>query len=217
MVVGDGGAGDLGTINFVSGGRTLSSLQLNRPNGSMTLGTDLDLAGNLRLDDGILNTGANTLSLSPTSSASRTNGYVIGNLQKSFGASGNLGSFTFPLGTANAYSPLDANVTANTNGTLTAKAVQGKQPNIPGGANALQRYWTLSGSGITANLTFHSQYVADETTSSATKPITRSSSTTARSHSSRRMRPGRIARAITSRLLTTSLHSAIGPWVNRPQ
>jgi hypothetical protein len=58
------------------------------------------------------------------------------------------------LGTANAYSPLDANLTANTNGTLTVKAVQGKQPNISG-ANALQRYWTLSGSGVTADLTFH--------------------------------------------------------------
>jgi hypothetical protein len=115
----------------VSGGRTLSGLQLNRlTNGSMTLGTALDLAGTLRLDNGILNTGANSLSLSPASSVSRTNGYVIGNLQKSFGASGNLGSFTFPLGTANAYSPLDANVTANTNGTLTAKAVQGQEPNI---------------------------------------------------------------------------------------
>ena len=83
-----------------------------------------------------------------------TNGYVIGNLQKSFGASGNLGNFTFPVGTANGYSPLDSNVTANTNGTLTVKAVQGKQPNI-NGTNALQRYWTLLGSGLTANLTFH--------------------------------------------------------------
>jgi CSLREA domain-containing protein len=146
--------GDLGTVNFVSGGRTLSSLQLDRVNGSMTLGTDLALTGNLLLSNGKLNTGANTLSLSPGSSALRTNGYVIGNLQKSFGVSGNLGSFTFPLGTANAYSPLDVNVTANTNGTLTVKAVQGPQPNIPG-ANALQRYWTLSGSGITADLTFH--------------------------------------------------------------
>jgi CSLREA domain-containing protein len=150
-----GGIGAFGTVNFVSGGRTLSSLQLNRgSNGSMTLGTDLALSGNLLLSNGILNTGANTLSLSSASAPLRTNGYVIGNLQKSFGISGNLGSFTFPLGTANAYSPLDANVTANTNGTLTAKAVQGKQPNISG-ANALQRYWTLSGSGITADLTFH--------------------------------------------------------------
>ena len=32
--------------------------------------------------------------------------------------------------------------------------MQGQQPNISG-TNALQRYWTLSGSGLTANLTFH--------------------------------------------------------------
>ncbi len=152
-IIAANGGGDVGTVNFVSGGRNLSGLLLNRPNGSMTLGTDLAIGGTLRLDDGKLIT-ANTLSLGPVSSVLRTNGYVIGNLQKSFGASGNLGSFTFPLGTANAYSPLDANVTANSNGTLTVKAVQGQQPNIPG-TNALQRYWTLSGSGITADLTFH--------------------------------------------------------------
>jgi CSLREA domain-containing protein len=153
MVVGFGNAGDLGTVNFASDGRTLSSLQLNRSsNGSMTLGTDLALTGNLTLTDGRLNTGANTLSLSPASSALHSNGYVIGNLQKNFGS---LGSFTFPLGTANAYSPLDVNVTANTAGALTATAFQVKQPNIPG-ANALKRYWTLNSSGsLTANLTFH--------------------------------------------------------------
>jgi hypothetical protein len=74
-------------------GQTLLGLQLNRlTNGSMTLGTDLALSGNLLLDNGILNTGAaSTLSLSPVSAVSRTNGYVIGNLQKSFGVSGNLG------------------------------------------------------------------------------------------------------------------------------
>ncbi|HEY5838171.1 MAG TPA: cadherin-like domain-containing protein, partial [Pyrinomonadaceae bacterium] len=148
------GAGALGTVNFASGGRTLLGLLLNREvNGSMTLGTDLAVAGTLRLDDGKLIT-ANTLSLSSISSVLRTNGYVLGNVQKSFGESG-IGTFTFPVGTANAYSPLDANVTANTNGTLTARAVEGTQPNIPGGTNALQRYWTLSGSGITADLTFH--------------------------------------------------------------
>jgi hypothetical protein len=79
------GAGNLGTVNFVSGGRNLSGLFLNRENGSMTLGTDLAVGGTLRLDDGLLNTGANTLSLSSVSSVVRTNGYVIGNLQKSFG------------------------------------------------------------------------------------------------------------------------------------
>ena len=150
------GTGDLGTVNFVTGARTLSTLSINRalPSGSMTLGTNLSLAGNLLVANGIIHTGANTLSLSSDSGALATSGYVIGNLQKSFGLTGNLGTFRFPLGTANAYSPLDANVTANTNGTLTATVFQVHQPNISG-ANALQRYWTLSGSGITANLTFH--------------------------------------------------------------
>src|SRR4029079_4144400 len=51
--------------------------------------------------------------------------------------------------------PLDANVTANTNGTLTAKAAQGQEPNIPRGANPLRRYCTLNRAAITRNLTFH--------------------------------------------------------------
>ncbi|MDX6443533.1 MAG: trimeric autotransporter adhesin [Blastocatellia bacterium] len=147
-----GGTGALGTLNFASGTRTLSALTVAR-SGSATLGNDLVIVNALTLTNGVVNT-ANTLSLGSAATASSAGGYVNGNLQKSFGASGNLGSFTFPVGTANGYSPLDANVTANTNGTLTVKAVHGKQPNISG-TNALQRYWILSGSGLTTDLTFH--------------------------------------------------------------
>ena len=65
------------------------------------------------------------------------------------------GSKTFEVGTDNGYSPVAANVTAGTfPASFTAKAVQGKQPNIPG-ANALSRYWTLAATGLTANLTFN--------------------------------------------------------------
>jgi hypothetical protein len=52
-----------------------------------------------------------------------------------------------------AYSPLDAKNTTGA-GSLT---VQAKEPGLPAisGANKLQRYWTLSGAGITTDLTFH--------------------------------------------------------------
>jgi CSLREA domain-containing protein len=152
-----GGTGALGTLRFVSGSQTLKSLTLNRtPSGSVTLGSSLTIgsasSGSLTLTNGVVDVGSNTLSLASFPAITRTNGYVIGNLQKTFGGPG---SFTFTVGTANGYSPLDANVTAGTGNSLTVKAVQGKHPNIPE-PNALLRYWTMSNSGsVTANLTFH--------------------------------------------------------------
>src|SRR5207237_718982 len=151
-----GGTGALGTLSFVSGGQSLGVLTINRASsGSVTLGTNLTIgdasSGSLTLTDGIVEVGSNSLSLADFPSISRTNGYVVGNLQKTFGATG---PFTFTVGTANGYAPVDANVTTGVGSSLTAKAVQGPQPNISG--NALQRYWTLSNSGsVTADLTFH--------------------------------------------------------------
>jgi CSLREA domain-containing protein len=150
-----GGTGALGSLRYL-GTTNLKLLTVNRStNGSVTLGTNFNIgsptAGALTLTNGVVNTGSNTLSLAAFPDITRTNGYVIGNLQKTFGATG---PFVFTVGTANAYSPVDANVTANSSGTLTVKAIEGKQPNIAG-TNALQRYWTLNGSGITTDLTFH--------------------------------------------------------------
>jgi CSLREA domain-containing protein len=152
-----GGAGALGTLRFISGGQILTSLSVNRTSsGSVTLGTNLTIGnastGSLTLTNGVVDVGSNTLSLASFPAISRTNGYVIGNLQKTFGATG---SFTFTVGTANGYSPLDANVTAGVGNSLTVKAIQGKHPAFTG-ANALLRYWTLSNSGsVTADLRFH--------------------------------------------------------------
>ncbi|PYS23626.1 MAG: hypothetical protein DMF72_08740 [Acidobacteria bacterium] len=149
-----GGMGALGTLNFASGGQLLSALALDRSSsGSATLGTSLAIGGSLTLTNGILDAGTNTLSLGSAATTSRTSGYVVGNLQKTFGATG---TFTFPVGTGTggAYSPVDANVTAGTGNSLTIKAVAGQEPHVSG--NALQRYWTLTNSGsVTANLTFH--------------------------------------------------------------
>ncbi|MEK6337374.1 MAG: choice-of-anchor Q domain-containing protein [Acidobacteriota bacterium] len=153
-----GGTGILGTVSFVSGARTLKSMTVNRTSsGSVTLGTDLTIGsasvGSLTLTNGVVNVGSNTLSLADFPSISRTNGYVIGNLKKTFGGTG---AFTFTVGTANGYSPVDANITVGTGNSLTVKAVEGRQPNIILLLNALLRYWSISNLGsVTANLTFH--------------------------------------------------------------
>ena len=144
--------------------RTLTSMTYDDNDATHALtiaGGDLTLSNTataLTLTNGRVVTGSNVLALSSgTATVTRTNGYVDGNLRKTYTATG---SKTFEVGTANAYSPVAANVTAGT-GTFTAKAVQGKLPQISG-TNALARYWTLAGTGLTANLTF--TYLATDVT-----------------------------------------------------
>jgi hypothetical protein len=109
-------------------------------------------ANALTLTNGRIITGANTLIMPvATSTVTRTSGYVDGNFRKNFSAAA---SKVFEVGTAIGYSPLTANVTAGTfPANFTAKAIQGPQPSV-NAATSIQRYWTLTASGITADLTF---------------------------------------------------------------
>jgi Peptidase family C25/Right handed beta helix region len=113
-------------------------------------GQDLTINGALTLSGGTINTGSNTLNFGSSATISRSSGQVIGNLKKTFSGAG---SFTYAVGTANGYSPIDVTVTAGS-GDLTIKAVQGAQPD-QNPAKALQRYWTLTGSGLTVSMTFN--------------------------------------------------------------
>ena len=119
-----------------------------------TLGGGVTVTSELTLT-GILGTGASTLSLgcnATVTGAGATN-YVTGNVKKSFCGAG---AATFPVGTANGYSPVDASATAGTfPADLTVTAVQGPQPFAFPSSLTLQRYWTLAGTGFTADLTFH--------------------------------------------------------------
>jgi hypothetical protein len=140
--------GSVAGINLPSNVTTLTNLTLNNSNGT-TLQAGLTLSGALTLTNGIIVTGANTLTLTAAGTSSRTNGYVNGNLKKTYGGTG---SFTYLVGTANGFSPVATTVTAGT-GDLTVKTTQSAQPNV-NGSTALHRFWTLTGSGLTANLTF---------------------------------------------------------------
>lgn len=129
------------------------TVNVNNANG-ITLGSNISItAGALTLTSGTISTGANTLSIGSAVTVSRTSGYVIGNLLKTYAA---VGSKTFEVGTANGYSPVAVNITAGTfPADFTVKAVQGAQPNINDPTKALQRYWTLTATGVTADLTFN--------------------------------------------------------------
>lgn len=122
------------------------------------------LAGNVTVTNrltltGKLNAGVNTLTMNCGAmivGASSSN-YVLGNLKQMVCAPG---AFSFPVGTANGYSPVDATVTANGGGGSDSLAVRAVQ-NYYGGAsetpalnpNSLQRYWDLNKTGsLTANI-----------------------------------------------------------------
>lgn len=134
-----------------TGGSTYGDIVINKTGGgSVNLVTDVPIDGALTLTEGLVNAGSNTLNLGASATYSRTNGYVTGNVKKTFSGAG---SFSYPIGTANGYSPVD--VVAASGGDLTAKATQGAHGS-PFSANSLQRYWTLTNGGLTsADLTFH--------------------------------------------------------------
>jgi hypothetical protein len=89
---------------------TYNNLTINNSAG-VTLGGPVTVNGLLTLMSGNLSTGANTLTLAGSGTVSRTSGYVIGNLKKVVGSTGSL---SFPVGTANGYSPVIANFTSGT-------------------------------------------------------------------------------------------------------
>ena len=77
--------------------------------------------------------------------------YIIGNVRKDFCAAVNE-AFLYPLGDADDYSPLrTANVTGT--GFLTASVTDTTLPGLPPPLS-VSRYWSLSGAGITTDLSF---------------------------------------------------------------
>jgi hypothetical protein len=135
-----------------------------------TLNNDLNLAagivvnGTLALGSRKIATNANTVEIATTGSVTRTSGYVLGTIIKDFAATPS--NFTFDVGTLNGYTPVNANATIGA-GSLSVSATQSKHANVAG-TNALARFWTLSGSGVTTNLTFN--YLAGDVSVAA--PLT---------------------------------------------
>jgi hypothetical protein len=152
---------DIGADELVqtTGGTLPAGTYYNASTGNGdSLGGNVTITGQLTLG-GILNTGANTLTIDCNGSilGAGAGNYVVGNLTKNYcGAS----SFNFAVGTNGAnpgYSPVTANVTAlgTTPSTLTVKATDGPQPNV-NPATSIKRYWTLTeGGNLTADLTFN--------------------------------------------------------------
>ena len=138
----------------VSTPSTIGDLNVNA-GGTLVMGANLTVSGVLTLGAKV-DTGSNTLVLgcAATVSGASATGYVIGNLQKDFCATG---PFSYPTGTTNGYSPVNVNVTTLTTNpsSLLIKANQGNKTGMQA-SNSLQRYWTLGLTGsLTTNLTFN--------------------------------------------------------------
>lgn len=150
IVVGDAGLATNLTLPAI----TLNNLTLNRATG-LTLGGNVTVGGTLTLTSGILNTGANTLTMgdNATSNGSSTS-YVVGTMRKIYATTPK--NFTFDLGTVggttDGYTPATVNALAGT-GDVTATVINAFHPTLTG--RRLRRYWSLTNNGITsANLSF---------------------------------------------------------------
>lgn len=133
--------------------RTLASWTIddNAVGGTLVVtGGDITVVGALALTNGIVQTNANTII--HNGAATRTNGYVDGNLSRSYTATE---AYTYHVG-QNGYSPVTATITNLPTGpsSLTVKAVDATLPglNVP---VSTSRYWNLTEIGnITADLAF---------------------------------------------------------------
>jgi uncharacterized repeat protein (TIGR02543 family) len=141
-------------VQTMTGATTFYNLTLDNSSG-LTLNNNATISNMLTLTNGKITTGSNTVIIGSSGSVSRTNGYVVGNLQKNV-ATGSTVSRTFEVGTASAYNPVTvtfANVTVA--GNLTAKATSGDHPSIGTSwldpSKSVNAYWSLTNSGISFN------------------------------------------------------------------
>lgn len=143
---------------------TLSGLSIS-DNQTLVLQQNLFVSDRLDLLGGRIDAESNKVSLGPfVESYSTGGGRILGKAEKLFFGAG--GSFTFPVGTANGYSPVTlSNVNAGKGGTFAVTANQGAYPNTANNlpVNRAARWWNLTGGGIqSADITF--QYLPGDIT-----------------------------------------------------
>ncbi len=137
------------TVNnlTLSAGRTLT-INTNRT---------LNINGLLTMNGNNIDASSGVVAFSSSGTVTRTSGSILGNVDKSFTATG---AFNYPVGTATGYSPVAVNITAlATNpSTLRVLANDGTAPAVPVlvDATTLDRFWSLTETGdLTANVVFN--------------------------------------------------------------
>ena len=151
-----GGSGANVTVPAVD----LNNFTLNRSNG-ITLNGNVNVNGVLTLTNGNITTGSNKIATTSAGSVSRTNGHIVGNLQKFIGTGST--SLTFEIGEATHYSPVDVSFgNVSSAGILTATTTSGDNPDVINSglssSKTANRFWTLTNTGTvfdTYSSTFH--------------------------------------------------------------
>lgn len=150
FTAGSGTVAFLGTSaqNVTGSSLGFNNVTLNNANG-ITLGSNLTAGGTLTFTSGKITTGSNkvTVGTAGTVSGAGSTTYVSGCLEKLFPAAG---SFTFVIGDAAAYTPVDVSVSAS--GNLTFCTATPDHPNIStsllDAAYSVNRYWTASSTAV---------------------------------------------------------------------
>jgi hypothetical protein len=175
--IGTGTAEFSGTASqAINGLNIIQNLTVSSASG-VTIGGNTSVNGTLALTSGTVALGSNNLLLGPLAAISGTPSSTVmiiatgsGELRKEF-VPGFTGSFTFPVGDNTGtpeYSPVILNFTGGTFATgnyAGVKLVNDKYPDTSITGNFLNRYWTLTQSGISGfscNAAF--QYLPDDVT-----------------------------------------------------
>ena len=158
------------TANNATMPTTVNNLTNNNSAG-LTLSQPMTINGTLALNSGIVKSNV-TLGASATISGGSSTAYLNGQLTVPFTAPTSA-SFTFPIGTTSAYSPIGlTNFTDAGTGTLAASATATQNPNQgTSGIDSslyIARYWTLTGSGFSSpTYNFTGTFVAGDIQNSA--------------------------------------------------
>lgn len=130
---------------------SFNRLTVDNPNDVTMTVTPVTITGTLTLTNGRLITGTGSVVMASGSTVARTNGFVEGNLNKSFALG--TSSQTYEVGTNTEYTPASVTCTSvTTAGTLTVSSVAGDHPDIASGLiepnNTVNRYWSLTNVSI---------------------------------------------------------------------
>lgn len=144
-------------VNFIGGNSTLKEddnfyrVSINKT-GDLTLSNNMNISNRLDLTDGLITTGANTVSVLTTGTIinASNNSYINGKLARALSSTQGT-SKEFPVGKGGYYGPVTLTLTStSTSRTLTVEQFEtGITGTLPANILAGPRYWTVNTSGAT--------------------------------------------------------------------
>ncbi|MHB8696736.1 MAG: DUF6701 domain-containing protein [Sulfuricaulis sp.] len=151
---------------------TFYKLTINKTSNNLTINTTPTVSNLLTFTSGNIVTGANRVILAATATIATPSAtsYVVGAIEKIYNAGANLSYFAgnnFPVGDANNYTPVAITAgTTTTAGNLTVTTTSSDHPQITtpipttgiDANNDVNRYWTMSTSGLTIGTTISATF-----------------------------------------------------------